>query len=149
MREHATGDGGGQLRGDERGQSEVIGTILLVAIVLVATAGVAQFVFGIDIVRLGPPDVGPQVSFDTQEVGGDLVIEHQSGDALDMDTVTFQVTSDSGATVEDSDLGDDGTWSSGETVRIEGLQPGDQVDVVWTAPESDESTYLLRHEFDG
>lgn len=145
MREHSTRGRTGRLRGDERGQSEIIGTILLVAIALIAAAGAAQFVFGIDIVRLGPPNVGPQASFDTQESGSTLIIEHQSGDALDMATVKIRA----GGTTYDPEPGGDNTWSSGETVEISGLSPGDQVDIVWNAPESDESKYLLRHEFDG
>lgn len=144
------GGHGGTGWSDDRGQSEVIGTILMVSIVIIVTAGVAQFVFGIDIVRLGPPEAGPQVSFGTDEVGDDLVVEHRSGDALDNATLTFTVDGSdvSGETI-DYDIGTDETWTSGEEVTVEGLDDGQTVRIIWNAPESDESTYLLVHEYGG
>lgn len=147
-----SGDGGrgGIGWSDDRGQSEVIGAILMVAIVLVVTAGVGQFVFGIDIVRLGPPEVGPQVSFGTDEVGSDLIVDHQSGDALDNETLTYTVDgSEVDAENVTYDFGSDETWTSGEEVTVKSLDEGETVRIIWNAPDSDESKYLLVHEFGG
>lgn len=145
----ADGGRGGVGWSDDRGQSEVIGTILMVSIALIVAAGAAQFVFGIDIVRLGPPEAGPQVSFGTDEVGDDLVVEHQSGDALEMETLTFTVDGEDASGDVEADIGADDTWTSGEEVTVEDVEPGQTVRIVWNAPDSDESTYLLVHEYDG
>lgn len=135
---------GGSGGSDERGQSEVIGTILLVAIAIVVAAGVGQFVFGLDIVAFGEQTVGPQASFDVTEGDGEMTIEHQGGDALDMEEITITA---GGSDVENHGL--DEEWTSGEEVTVEDLDPGETVRIIWRSSETDDSNVIFEHEFEG
>lgn len=138
---------GGEGETDRRGQSEVIGTILLVAVAIVMAAGVGQFVLGLDIVTFDRPTVGPQASFGvTEHDGGTLTIEHESGKELDMDEMTVAV---GGSEVDEDDVEEepgDG-WTSGEEFEISGLDPGETVRIIWNASETDDSNVIFEHEY--
>lgn len=135
---------------DERGQSEVVGTILLVAVVVVLLTLLGQFVFGLDVVNADRA-VAPQVSFDTSVDGeGDLTVEHQSGDSLEMSTVTVYV---GGEVLENPAVGE--VWTAGEAMTIEHgegdeeVDDGDDVRIVWRASDTQDSDVLFEYEYDG
>jgi flagellin-like protein len=145
-------DAADDARGGGRGQSEVIGTILAVAVVVVLAAVIGQFVFGLDIIQNREQAVGPQVSFDTTvQDNGDLVIEHQSGNAVETDTLRV-VGSESPTPFSDSSGFWDGVepeWTASESITIpdSDLSPGETVRIVWEAPQNDDSAVILRHEY--
>lgn len=144
FRKQTRGRGGTGGR-DERGQSEVIGTILLVAIVIIMAAGVGQFVFGLDIVTFDKPTVGPQASFGVTERGDMLIIDHKSGDALDMEEITIQIPDQADANTDQ--LEDE--WTSGEELEVSSIDPGDTVRIIWKSSETDDSNVIFEHEFEG
>ena len=81
--------GAGRGQTSERGQSEVIGTVLMVGIVVIIAALVGALIFGLDIVQDGERAVAPQVSFEATADNGNVTIEHQSGETLQMDEITI------------------------------------------------------------
>lgn len=138
---------GGGAESDRRGQSEVIGAVLLVALAIVVAAAASEFVFGLGIVTGGEQAVGPQVVFGTEvDDDGDLTIEHLGGDAVDNSTITI-LGSESGPI--EYDVGDE--WTSGETVTLDsdGLDEGETIRIVWESPETDDSTVLLEYDYEG
>lgn len=138
-----TGLAGGS---DRRGQSEVIGTILLVAFVLVLAAVAGEFVFGLDIVTSGEQTVGPQTSFEANvDVDdGTLTIEHEGGDTLDVAEITVVRTEHGEYTPT---LGAE--WDSGEVLTLSSgeIDDGETVRIVWAAAESDESNVIFEYEY--
>lgn len=145
--ENDSGGGTGNRSGD-RGQSEVIGVILLVAIVIVIAGAVAQFVFGIDIIQGKEQAVGPQISFKTTEMDGNLTIEHQSGNTVETAELTVVGTETGGFDVDwgGQDVGPE--WTSGETIEIDPA-PGETVRIVWESPTTGDSSVLLRYQVSG
>lgn len=134
-------------RDGDRGQSETIGVILLVAVVVVLAAGIGQFVFGLNIVQGGEQDIGPRISFETTVEDGDLVIRHSSGETTETDRLTV-IGSETGTfdiDWADQDIGEE--WTSGEALTIT-PQDGETVRIVWESSTTDDSTVILTYEFD-
>lgn len=83
-----------------RGQSEVIGVILLVAIVTIIAAAAGIFI--IDIATEGTDsEVGPQTSFDAEQFGNEgeerkIRLSHDGGETLDAEQVNFTVADPDG-----------------------------------------------------
>jgi len=108
----------------ERAVSPVIGVILMVAITVILAAVIAAFV--LDISPGG--EQAPNVDLDvTSEGDGDVVIQHNTGDALQLDELTLTAYDDDGAsldsvTMDDLDVdvtGDDDELTSGDSISIE------------------------------
>lgn len=136
-------------RGDadtRRGQSEIIGVVLLVAIVVVIAGAVAQFVFGLDIIQGKEQAVGPQISFKTTVDGSQLTIDHQSGNTVETSDLTVVGTETGKFPInwEAEHVGDE--WGSGESIEIE-PDPGETVRIVWESPTTGDSDVLLRYAF--
>lgn len=137
--------GGGET---ERGQSEVIGVILLVAIAIVMGAVAGQFVFGLNIIQGQDQTVGPQVSFSTTADGEILTVEHQSGAVLETSEITV-IGTETGAYEVDwstEEVGDDDKWEAGESITID-REPGETVRVVWESSTTGDSTVILKEQY--
>ncbi|WP_254829237.1 type IV pilin [Haloglomus salinum] len=139
-------------RGGSRGQSEVIGAILTVAIVVILGALVGQYVFGLDIIQAGEQNVGPQISFDTTvESNDDLTIEHQSGSSAETSELT--ISSDSGTILDSQQLKNkvDEEWTASESITISNtnpnLKPGETVRIIWESSTTGDSTVILKYEY--
>lgn len=142
---------GDRLRGEGdggRGQSEVIGVILLVAIAIVLAAVIGEIVFGLDIVQSGEQNVGPQISFSTETDGGELIIQHESGDKVETGELTVIGSQSGDFNVDwgDQDVNDE--WTSGESITIP-PNSGETVRIIWESSTSDESTVVFETEFSG
>lgn len=135
--------GGRATRDGSRGQSEVVGAILLVALVIVAAAAASEFVFGLGVVTSGAGTVGPQASFGTTVADGGLTIEHLGGNELDTDEITVQGSSNGEYGYHVGDR-----WTPGETITLE-PDDGETIRIVWRSSESHESDVLLEYEYDG
>jgi len=150
-------------RSGGRGQSEVIGAILTVAIVVILGALVGQYVFGLDIIQAGEQNVGPQISFDTtvESGSGDLIIEHQSGSSAE--TSELSITGSDGPDFvqkgnddfwSDQGIGDE--WTASESITL-GLdsgngatrdpKPGETIRIVWESSTTGDSTVVLKYEY--
>lgn len=135
--------GGTDRRGD-RGQSEVLGALLMVALALVFGALVGAWALDLGITN-NEQTVAPQVSFGTSTIGGDLTIEHKTGSNLKTNQLSL-VGSESGEH-DISSLGD--TWETGEKVTITPDPDGETVRIYWNASETEDSATLLEYRFDG
>ena len=105
----------------EEGVSPVIGEILMVAIVVLMAAVVSAFVFGVVTI----PSPTPQASLSVDEVvldndGVEVVLVHESGDALSAEDTEIIVTSlddsDESNTTGLSEWGVDDEWVVGERI---------------------------------
>lgn len=126
---------------DSRGQSEVTGTILLVAIAIVMGAVVGGYVFN---VTQTESKTTPQVTFsyDYDESNKKLTITHESGDKLDSDNVEFVCKSGACGGLTPS------TWSvdevtSGDSETISPVGPDSEILVVWEQPIQAGKTAVL------
>lgn len=128
-------------RGD-RGQSEVLGALLMVALALIFGALVGVWALDLGITN-NEQTVAPQVSFGTSVVDGDLTIEHETGSNLETDRISL-VGSESGNFT--FDVGP--TWETGETVTIT-PQDGETVRLYWYAPKKGDSATLFEYRFSG
>ena len=153
--DHTTDGGNGfpsRVDSDGRGQSEVIGVILATSIAVVLATVIGQYVFGIDIVQSPEQSVGPQASFDTTvENDDDLTVRHMSGDRVDLNEVAVR-GSDHGefdGSVFDP-VGGDGEWTASESITLDSgrLTPGETIRITWKSSTTDDSTVLLRYEYD-
>ncbi len=117
-----------------RGQSETIGVVLLLVVVVgvSTTVGVAALTTFSDAGDRGNAATLADVTVATDE----LVIDHTGGEPLDPEAVAVQVRDPNGTTVYD--LGSDGSldgeppWSPGDrwTLADPGYGPGDEVTVL-------------------
>lgn len=125
---------------DSRGQSEVTGTILLVAIAIVLGAVVGGYVFN---VTQNESTVTPQASFtyDYDESAEELTITHDSGDKFESANVKFVKKEGSGS-INELD-----SWptevTSGDSTKLGNIKPGDVILVVWEEPAQQGKTSVL------
>jgi flagellin-like protein len=141
-------------RSGGRGQSEVIGTILAVAIVVILGALVGQYVFGLDIIQAGEQNVGPQISFDTTiESNGDLVIRHESGNSAETSELTIIGSDGSIVSKGDStfwtneNVGEEWTASESITIPSSELTDGETIRIIWESSTTGDSTVVLKYEY--
>lgn len=129
-----------------RGQSEVLGVVLLIGIVLVASSVLALYGFGL-VGSLGEEPV-PQASLDVERAGDEVVVTHAGGDAYtDRNTqrVVVRHINATGGVAETTWVARGGGEASfpvraGDTVRPDPageFESGDRVEVLWFDPEED------------
>lgn len=139
-------------RNSGRGQSETIGVILLVGVLIVLAAGVGQYVFDLSIVQGGEQDVGPQISFDTTvESDGSVTIRHSSGTTAQVDALSI-AGSEAGTLYDGSFWTDQGVgseWTASESITLDGaeLTAGETIRIIWGSSTTDDSTVILRFEY--
>jgi flagellin-like protein len=125
--------------GDGRGVSPVVGTVLLLAIVLVL-AGSSAVLFTDFAGSLSEP--APQATFDTRlDTGGNLTVRHAGGDSFAAERAGV-VVSDPGGTVSErrwSDYAGATTVRAESGITVRGLDGDETVTLVWY-PESGGST---------
>ena len=133
----AQGEGGGQRvsRENQRGQSDAIGVILLVAITLIAGAGVVLWTTGIvDVGVLGSATT--HASVDVTYDNGTITMTHRAGDTVPIDETTVGLESGRESTTVPlsafSEIaGDgDGTWESGERLEYAYVPDGRRMDLL-------------------
>lgn len=153
-----------QETGTDRGQSEVIGVVLIVGIVVVLSAAV-----GLYLVDLSDPNVekSPTTKFDAEQYNETNVWLYQAGGETISDPNTLSITingtdvfeangeqpsdyvGEVNATTEfylglsTSDEYQIATKPTGVDKR---LKPGSKIKVVWNSKEEDSSATLFEHE---
>ena len=150
---------------NHRAQSEVIGTILLVAIVVIVASVIG--IFAIDIYQQTEVDTAPNVDFDAEQYGDDdrqVRLFHNTGDTLDAAEISVIV--DDGTdreTFEGSNFPNDEIGSqdsvyigtdSNDNLAVfpeaddpDGpLTAGTEISVIWDSPDADSSATLFEYE---
>ncbi|SEL48967.1 type IV pilin [Haloferax larsenii] len=132
---------------EDRAVSPVIGVILMVAITVILAAVIGTFVLGLgDQVQ----ETAPQASFAFDYDGSDLVITHESGEAINNQSVT--IVDPSGTTAwNDSINNGDGKITAGESNTLTSLNAndGDTVRIVWTSESGGTSSTLQKWTYNG
>ncbi len=137
-----------QLRTDDEAVSPVIGVILMVAVTVILAAVIASFVLGLG----STVEKSPQASFTFDfDDGGDgfdtgdndaVTITHQSGEEIDASRVAVVVSD----TRETSFASWADTIAAGDSETISepdvNLDSGDDIRVVWSSSETDQSSTL-------
>lgn len=129
---------------DDRGVTPVIGIILVVALAIVMSALVGQYVFGLDIIENQDP--GPQVAWDTEYDGaaGNLTIIHDGGDKIENpDSRLRVVVSDN--THEDAlevHIPEE-DMTADDSIVVEHVSQDATVLLVWENPSTDDSILLF------
>lgn len=145
---------------DRRGQSEIIGAILLVVVSLILASFVAVYVFDTGGQQL--QDSPPQVSVTFKDTGSGLRLTHDGGDEIESSRVEIVVTDDGtnaapyaqavgttatqGATTR---ISADTVSAFGTTIEVgdkavvaENVGDGDVVQVVYISPDTGRGTTL-------
>lgn len=127
---------------DSRGQSEVVGTILMVAVAIVLGAIIGGYVFNI---YQKETAVTPQVTFSYEyDDGADkLIITHESGDELDGNNVNFVCTSGGCGTLQPTDWSSDNKVTSGDSETLTNVGPDSTILIVWEQPIEDGKTAII------
>lgn len=152
--------------GAERGQSEVIGVVLLVGIVVLLAGLAGLFIFDLSDDNL---EKAPQTNFEVDQYGDDNMkvrLYHDGGDVItdtdainvtvdgtnelaehgvsfsnangDIDSQTDVFFAKNGSDIEASDS----TLGTG----YDGLAPGTEIRVVWNPEDADNSAILFEYE---
>ncbi|WP_396611914.1 type IV pilin [Haloferax sp. S1W] len=128
---------------EDRAVSPVIGVILMVAITVILAAVIGTFVLGLgDQVQ----ETAPQASFAFDYDGTDLVITHESGEAVNNDSVTIVDPSN-----ENNWPDSDGKITAGDSYNLTSLNAndGDTVRIVWTSESGSTSSTLQKWTYNG
>jgi len=127
---------------DDRAVSPVIGIILMVAITVILAAVIGTFVLGLGDSVTG--ETAPQVSWDTADGpnGNEVVVAHNGGDSVEASNL--DVTVDGSVSYGEQFSG---TVSAGSETIVTNVDDGDEVLVIWNAPDSESSQILTSHEY--
>ena len=155
---------------DDNAQSSVIGTILLVAVVVILASVLG--IFAIDLYQsAGDVEESPDVRFDAEQYGDDdlyVRVYHMIGNTIeDLDTISVVVdgetVSETGADWSDSDEGlrsqnslyiaaDNGGFITDDNANFENesgeeqLDPGTEISVIWNSADTDTSATMFEYE---
>ncbi|MCL9812575.1 type IV pilin [Natranaeroarchaeum aerophilus] len=155
---------------DDSAQSSVIGTILLVAIVVILASVIG--IFAIDLYQsAGDVEESPDVRFDAEQYGGDhdqfVRMYHMTGNTIgDLDTISVVVdgetVSETGADWSNSNEGlrsqsslyiaaDGSGFTTADNADFGGsspdeLDPGTEISVIWSSADADTSATLFEYE---
>ena len=119
-----------QLFGDDRAVSPVIGVILMVAITVILAAVIGFFVLDLG----SNQEQTPQASF-SFEGTGPTTVTHDGGDTIAADNIEVLVGGSAAANQFTSDV------SAGSSIDVS-TASGDEVRIVWSSPNSDETSTL-------
>ena len=127
---------------DDRAVSPVIGIILMVAITVILAAVIGTFVLGLGDSVTG--ETAPQASWDTADGpnGNEVVVAHNGGDSVEASNL--DVTVDGSVSYGEQFSG---TVSAGSETKVTGVSDGQEVRVIWNAPDSDSSQVLTSYEY--
>jgi len=128
---------------DDRAVSPVIGIILMVAITVILAAVIGTFVLGLGDSVTG--ETAPQASWDTADGpnGDEVVVAHNGGDSVEASNL--EITVDGWSVSSGQQFG--GTVSAGSETTVTNVDDGQEVLVIWNAPDSESSQILTSHEY--
>jgi len=136
------------MRESERGQSEIVGNILLIGVVVIAASIVALGIVGNINSQTGMNDERPsQVDLIADATADNITLSHNGGGSLEASEVSVRLSNDTTETrfrVDTANLtGSDGRFDPGERFeRTHGLN-GTYIDVFVYVERADSSAVLL------
>lgn len=98
---------------DERGVSDVVGNILMVAITVIMAAIVAGAIFG-----MKPPADVPHVSY-TIDNGANLTLTHMGGEQVKVSDLKFMADGEEVFNTTNSEINNTGIWKIGTTITLD------------------------------
>lgn len=125
---------------DERAVSPVVGVALLIAITVILAAVIGGVVLGLGTSSAEAPQASLQFEYDAST--DDLTISHEGGDELKKDNVVVR----GNASVS---LGTDLAAGQSQTNSSVSLSAGDEVNVVWQDPNSNDEAVIGTLEYNG
>ena len=129
------------LLNEERAVSPVIGVILMVAITVILAAVIGTFVLGLG----DNVESAPSAQLSMSESDGELLLEHDGGDGLNLDEITLLVDgaeADSLDQIEDMNSETHESLSVGQSVEFS----SSDIDAKLDGDIQAESTFTLVHE---
>lgn len=98
---------------DERGVSDVVGNILMVAITVIMAAIIAGAIFG-----MKPPADVPHVSYKIEINGMNLSLSHMGGEQVKVSDLKFMASGKEAFNTTDSEINNTGIWKIGTTITL-------------------------------
>jgi flagellin-like protein len=98
---------------DERGVSDVVGNILMVAITVIMAAIIAGAIFGME-----PPADVPHVSYKIEINGMNLNLSHMGGEQVKVSDLKFMVDGVETFNTTDSEINNTEIWKIGKTITL-------------------------------
>jgi len=130
---------------DDRAVSPVIGIILMVAITVILAAVIGTFVLGLGDSVTG--ETAPQASWETADgPNSSVVVAHNGGDSVEASNLDVTID-DSPVPSENVSDPFSGTVSAGSETTVTNVSGGEEVQVIWNAPDSDSSQELTSYEY--
>ncbi|ERJ05200.1 hypothetical protein HLRTI_002828 [Halorhabdus tiamatea SARL4B] len=131
---------------DESGVSPVIGVILMVAITVILAAVIATFVLGLgEQISDTAPSATFTYDFDDSVNPNTLTVTHNGGQSLSSSNLKVNVNGTQ-ITNAGGDYGYDTNWpsdvSAGGSAVLQGIQQDDDVEIIWSSPDGDQSAIL-------
>jgi len=128
----------------DRAVSPVIGIILMVAITVILAAVIGTFVLGLGDSVTG--ETAPQASWETADgPNSSVVVAHNGGDSVEASNLDVTID-DSPVPSENVSDPFSGTVSAGSETIVN-VSDGEEVQVIWNAPDSDSSQVLTSYEY--
>lgn len=127
-----------QLLVDDDAVSPVIGVILMVAITVILAAVIGTFVLGIG----SNQQTTPQASFEVTFNGSNGTVTHTGGDTFTSENSESLNADVSGSGSVSNNFNVSSDVSTGNTADLTGLDSGDVIRVIWTAPGGGETQEL-------
>lgn len=125
----------------DRAQNEVTGLVVIVGL-----AVILSLFFGFVVFQnfSTPGDDVPKVAFEYthDEATEELRVIHDTGDAFAADEVFVLVRDANGSVTGTRAWGGSGAVSSGDSITVDGVEPGASVRIVWVAGAG-ERTYVI------
>ena len=98
---------------DERGVSDVVGNILMVAITVIMAAIIAGAIFGMQ-----PPANVPHVSYEIKNNGTFKDLNHMGGEQVKVSDLKFMAEGEEYFNTTDSQINNTGIWKIGTTITL-------------------------------
>ncbi|MFC6613562.1 type IV pilin [Halopenitus salinus] len=117
---------------EDRAVSPVIGVILMVAITVILAAVIGTFVLGLgDSVGQNAPQASFSYDYNMSATPTEVTVTHEGGDTITSDNAnSINITDEAGGSTN---------WgldiSAGDNKTHTGFSAGDEIRVIWTAPD--------------
>ena len=99
---------------DERGVSDVVGNILMVAITVIMAAIIAGAIFGME-----PPADVPHMSYTIEINGANSDLTHMGGEQVKVSDLKFMASGVEAFNTTDSEINNTGIWRIGTTITLD------------------------------
>ena len=98
---------------DERGVSDVVGNILMVAITVIMATIIAGAIFG-----MKPPADVPHMSYTIEISGTNLDLTHMGGEQVKVSDLKFMASGVEAFNTTNSEINNTGIWKIGTTITL-------------------------------